>query len=69
MGMGAPATHVVSGHRTLKKQQNNDIRVSLESFKQALQTNFSLINKLSSFTNMVTNIKNHKFNLKWPECL
>ena len=30
VGMGAPVTHVVSGHRTLKKQQNNDIGVSLD---------------------------------------
>ena len=33
---------------------------------------FSHMNKLSSFTNMVTNVKNHenhKFGLKWPECL
>ena len=55
-----------------KKQQNNDIGVSLELFKHALQMNFSPINKLSSFTNMVTNIKNyknHKFDLKWPEHL
>ena len=34
--------------------------------------NFSLINKLSSFTNTVTNVKNcknQKFSLKWPEHL
>ena len=37
MGMGAPVTHVVSGHRALKKQLNNDIEVSLEPFKHALQ--------------------------------
>ena len=72
MGVGAPVTHVVSGHRALRKQQNNDIGASLEPFKHALQTNFSDINKLSSFTYMVTNIKNykyHKFGLKLPEHL
>ena len=36
MGIGAPLTHVVSSHRALKKQQNNDIGVSLETFKHAL---------------------------------
>ena len=72
MGMGAPVTHDVSGHRALKKQQNDDIEVSLGSLKHALQMNFSLINKLSSFTNTMTNVenyKNQKFSLKWPECL
>ena len=71
MGVGAPVTHVVSGHRALKKQQNSDIGVSLETSKHALQMNFSPINKLSSFTNMVTSIKNyknHKFDLKWSKC-
>ena len=29
-GMGAPVAHDVSGHRALKKQQNNDIMVSLD---------------------------------------
>ena len=29
-GMGVPVTHDVSGHRTLEKQQNNDIGVSLD---------------------------------------
>ena len=70
--MGAPVTHDVSGHRALKKQQNDDIGVSLEPLKHALQTNFSLINKLSSFTNIMTNVKNYKdqkFSLKWPERL
>ena len=72
MGMGAPMTGDVSGHRALKKQQNSDTGVSLETFKHASQMNFSLINKLSSFTNIMTNIenhKNHKFSLKWPEHL
>ena len=72
MGMGAPVTHDVSGHRALKKQQNDSIGVSLGSLKHALQTNFSLINKLSSFTNTMTNVKNcknQKFSLKWPEHL
>ena len=72
MGMGAPVTHDVSGHRALKKQQNDDIGVSLEPLKHALQTNFSPINKLSSFTNIMTNVenyKNQKFSFKWPEHL
>ena len=70
MGMGAPVTYDVSGDRALKKQQNDDIGLSLEPLKHALQMNFSLINKLSSFTNIMTNVenyKNQKFSLKWPE--
>ena len=35
-GMGAPVTHDVSGHRALKKQQNNDTMVSLDVEKEAL---------------------------------
>ena len=72
MGMGVPVTHDVSGHKALKKQQNDDIGVSLESLKHALQMNFSSINKLSSFTNTMTNVENYKnqnFSLKWPEHL
>ena len=44
----------------------------METFKDALQTNFSYFNKMTSFTNTVTNIKNHKnhkFDTKWPERL
>ena len=37
VGMGAPVTHDVSGHRALKKQQIGDIGVSLDSFKHVLQ--------------------------------
>ena len=65
-------THVVSSHRTLKKHQNNDIWVSIGTFKEALQTDFSYFNKMKSFTNIVTNIKNHKnykFSIKWHERL
>ena len=72
MGMGAPVIHDVSDHRALKKQQNDDIGVSLGSLKHALQMNFSLINKLSSFTHTMTNVKNcknQKFSLKWSEHL
>ena len=72
VGMGAPVTHDVIGHRALKKQQNKDIMVSLEPLKHALQTNFSPIKKLSSFTKVMTkveNIKNHKFSFKWPKHL
>ena len=29
-GMGAPVAHNVSGHRALKRQQNNDIVVFLD---------------------------------------
>ena len=71
-GMGAPVTHDVSGHWALKKQQNKDIIVSLELLKHALQTNFSPIKKLSSFTKVMTkveNIKNHKFSFKWSKHL
>ena len=72
MGVGAPVTQDVFGNRALEKQQNSDIEVSLEPLKHGLQMNFSPINKLSSFTKVMTkveNIKNHKFSLKWPKCL
>ena len=49
MGVSAPVTQDVFGHRALKKQQNDDIEVSLETLKHGLQTNFSPIKKLSSF--------------------
>ena len=60
MGMGAPVTHVASGHRALKKQQNSDIGVSLETFKHGLQTHFSDINKMTSFTNIMTMLETTK---------
>ena len=60
MGVGAPVTHDVSSHRALKIQQNWDIWVLIETFKHALQTNFSYINKMTSFTNIMTNVGNHK---------
>ena len=72
MGVGAPVTQDVFGHRALEKQQNNDIEVSLEPLKHDIQTNFIPIKKLSSFTKVMTkvrNIKNHKFRIKWPERL
>ena len=59
-GMGAPVTHVVSSHRALQKQQNSDIWVSIETFKHALQTNFSYINKFTSLTDKVIKVGNHK---------
>ena len=36
VGMGAPVTHDVIGHRALEKQQNEDIMVSLEPLKHGL---------------------------------
>ena len=72
MGVGAPGTQDVFGHRALNKQQNEDTMGSLGSLKHALQTNFSPIKKLSSFTkvmNKVQNIKNDKFSFKWPKHL
>ena len=72
VGMGAPVTQDVFGHRALKKQQNEDIMGSLGSLKHGLQTNFSPIKKLSSFTKVMTkveNIKNDKFSFKWPKRL
>ena len=72
VGMGAPVIHDVIGHRALKKQQNEDIMVSLGSLKHALQMNFSPIKKLSSFTKVITkvrNIKNDQFSFKWPKRL
>ena len=70
VGMGAPVTHDVTGHRALKKQQNKDIMVSLEPLKHALQMNFNPIKKLSSLTKVMTkveNSKNDKFSFKWPK--
>ena len=46
MGVGAPVTQDVFGHKALEKQLNNDIEVSLESLKHGLQMNFSPIKKL-----------------------
>ena len=72
MGVGAPVTQDVFVQRSMEKQQNNDIEVSLELLEYDLQMNFSPIEKLSSFTKVrtkVRNIKNHKFCLKWPEHL
>ena len=60
MGVGAPVTHDVSSHRALKIQQNWDIWVLIETFKHVLQMNFSYINKMTSFTNIMTNVGNHK---------
>ena len=60
MGVGAPVTHDVSSHSALKIQQNWDIWVLIETFKHALQMNFSYINKMTSFTNIMTNVGNHK---------
>ena len=60
MGVGAPVTHDVSSHRVIKKQQNWDIWVSMELFKDALQTNFSYINKFTCLTNILTKVGNHK---------
>ena len=37
MGVGAPVTQDVSGHRALKKQQNKDIMGSFGTLKYALQ--------------------------------
>ena len=70
MGVGAPVTQDVFGHRALKKQQNEDKMGSLGTFKHALQTNFSPTKK--SFTKVMTkvqNIKNDKFSFKWPKRL
>ena len=47
-------------HRALKIQQNWNIWVLIETFKHALQTNFSYINKMTSFTNIMTNVGNYK---------
>ena len=44
----------------------------MDVFKGALQMNFSYINKITSFTNIMINVKNHKnskFDEKRPECL
>ena len=65
-GMGAPVAQYVSGHRALKKQQNNDIVVSLDVEKEALQTNFSYFDKITSFTDNITSVENHK-NSKFTE--
>ena len=67
MGVSAPVTQDVFGHRALKKQQNENNMGSLGPLKHALQMNFSPIKKLSGFTkimNKVQNIKNDKFSFK-----
>ena len=72
MGVGAPVNQDVFWPQGPKKQQNEDIMGSLGPLKHALQTNFSPIKKLSSFTkvmNKVQNIKDDKFSFKWPKRL
>ena len=58
--MGARVTHDVSSHRALKKQLNSDIWVSIGTFKHALQTNFSYINKFTDLLDKVIKVGNHK---------
>ena len=60
VGMDAPVTHDVSGHRTLKKQQNSDIWVSMNLFKEALQMNLSYINQFTGLTDKVIKVGAHK---------
>ena len=62
-GIDAPVSHDVSSHRALKIQQNWDIWVVIETFKDTLQMNFSYINKMTSFTNIMTNVGNHKIEI------
>ena len=59
MGVGAPVTQDVFGHRALKKQQNEDIMGSLGTLKHALQMNFSPIKKLSSFTKVMNKVQKY----------
>ena len=40
VGMGASVTHDVTGHRALKKQQNEVVMGSLGSLKHALQMTY-----------------------------
>ena len=47
VGMGAPVTHDVLGHRVLEKQQNKDIMVSLGPLKHALKMNYDYIIKFA----------------------
>ena len=59
-GMGAPVAMDVSGHRALKKQQNNDVVVSLGVENKALQTTFNYLNKIWNFIKNITNLKINK---------
>ena len=59
-GMGAPVTHDVSSHRALKIWQKWDFWVLMELFKSGLLTNFTCINKLLVFTNILMKVRNHK---------
>ena len=59
-GMGAPVAMDVSGHRVLKKQQNNDMVVSLGVENKALQMVFNYLNKILNFIKDMTNLKINK---------
>ena len=60
VSVGAPVTHDVSSHRALKIQQNYDIWVLIDMFKDALQMNFYYINKFTGLTNKINKVGNHK---------
>ena len=59
-GMGAPVAMDVSGHRALKKQQNNDMVVSLGVENKALQMVFNYLNKILNFIKDMPNLKINK---------
>ena len=59
-GMGAPVTHDVSSHRALKKWQIWGLWVLMELFKRGLLMNFTCINKLLVFINILMKVGNHK---------
>ena len=49
MGVGAPVTHNVSGHRALKNISGTTLQPTLDN-----------INKFTSLTNKMTKVGNHK---------
>ena len=71
-GVGAPVAHDVSSHRALKIQQNDNIWALIDVEQTGLQMNFSYFNKMTSFTNVITNVGKHKnseFTKNKPEYL
>ena len=65
-GYGCPCGSICFRPQGPKKQQNNDIVVPLDVEKEALQTNFSYFDKITSFTDNITSVENHK-NSKFTE--
>ena len=56
-GYGCPCSLWCFRPQGPKKQQNNNIMVSLDVEKEALQMNFSYFNKMTGFTNVLGSTK------------